>query len=183
MYRAVALAGIRTGVQLDDQDALAELARRLKIELVNDRVLLDGEDVSAAIRTNEVTAAVRHSADNHRVRKLLVEMQREIGAATDIVTEGRDQGTLVFPKAECKIFLTASPEERAKRRVEDFAAQGESVAIDEVLAQQNLRDQQDEARQFGRLVRADDAIEVDTDGMTIEQVVDRIIELAKARMT
>jgi len=124
---------------------------------------------------------VRFVADNQRVRKNLVALQRRIVANDDVVTEGRDQGTVAFPNAECKIFLTASSEERAKRRWLELKERGESISLDEVLAQQNVRDRQDESRHVGRLVRADDAIEVSTDGMTLDQVVDRLEEIVRSK--
>jgi cytidylate kinase len=110
-------------------------------------------------------------------------LQQAIAATDNFVTEGRDQGTVAFPNAECKIFLTASPEERARRRVHDLQAQGEPATFDQVLAAQELRDRQDASRSVGPLKPAEDAIEVCTDGMTLEQVVDRLESLARERMT
>ena len=109
MYRAVALAGMRRGLDWDLPDDLARLARKLDIHVAGERILLDGEDVTEAVRTSEVTAVTRYAADNPQVREHLVELQRALAAADNVVTEGRDQGTVAFPDAECKIFLTASP--------------------------------------------------------------------------
>lgn len=172
MYRAVALAAMRRGHAWDQPTELAVLARNLKIQVTEDRILLDGEDVTEAIRSSEVTAVTRFAADNPEVRQLLVQLQREVADGQDIVTEGRDQGTVAFPDAECKIFLTASPRQRALRRLNDLATQGETKTLDEVLADINRRDQQDASRAVGPLVAAPDAIEVFTDGMTVEQVVE-----------
>ena len=181
MYRAVALAGLRAGVDWSRPDALARLAEKLHIEVDGDRTLLDGEDVTAAVRHPDVTAATRYAADNARVRDRLVALQRRLAAGEDVVTEGRDQGTVAFPDAQLKIFLTASPEERARRRLRDLERQGERASFDEVLAQQAQRDREDAARSVGALRRAPDAVEVDTDGMPFDAVVDRLVELVNAR--
>src|SRR5688572_31662511 len=125
MYRAVALAALRAGLGHGDEDWIARLAREITIDMRHERTFLNGEDVSAAIRTSEVSAAVYLAADNVAVRQRLVELQRQIAAGRDIVTEGRDQGTVAFPNAECKIFLTASREERARRRYEELINRGE----------------------------------------------------------
>jgi len=181
MYRAVALAALRQGLGQDAESAIARLANRLTIEFDGRRTLLDAEDVSTAIRTVEVSAAVHLAADNVAVRQRLVEQQRHIAADRDIVTEGRDQGTVAFPDAECKIFLTASREERARRRFEELSNRGELVTYEDVLSQQDERDRRDEARPIGRLLKADDAIEVLTDGLTLEQVVDRLEQIVRQK--
>ncbi len=181
MYRAVTLAALRRGLACGDAEGWAELARRVQIRLAGERVLLDGEDVSDAIRTSHVTAHVRYASDNPKVREHLVRQQQEIGSLGDIVTEGRDQGTVVFPHAECKIFLTASPQERARRRVHDLRQRGEDPSFDEVLTQQVQRDQRDSSRGVGPLLRAQDAVEVVTDGMAIEEVVERLIDIVNKR--
>jgi cytidylate kinase/pantoate ligase/cytidylate kinase len=129
-----------------------------------------------------VTAVTRYAAGNPQVREHLVELQRRFATGENIVTEGRDQGTVVFPDAECKIFLTASPEERARRRLRDLESQGEPATLEQVLAAQQRRDREDASREVGPLVAAADAIRVCTDGMSLEQVVDRLEELARARM-
>jgi len=174
MYRAVALAGLQHGVDWEKPEQLAQLAARLDIQVAGDRIHLDGEDVTDAVRTFEVTAVTRHAADNPAIRKLLVSLQRKVASGQDIVTEGRDQGTVAFPDAACKIFLTASPEERAKRRLRDLEARGEAVTLEQVLAAQQRRDHEDSTRAVGPLVPASDAVEVCTDHLTLEQVVDRI---------
>jgi CMP/dCMP kinase len=157
MYRAVALAGLRRGVDWNDSKEVAELARAVQIRFDGDRVLLDGEDVSDAIRANQTTVAVRHVADHPQVREHLVSLQREFGRGRDLVTEGRDQGTLVFPDAACKFFLNASADERARRRVADLQARGHEVPLADILRQQQQRDDEDRQRPFGRLMRAADA--------------------------
>ena len=179
MYRAVTLAAVRAKLDWDDAAKLVQLARGLDIEVTESHVLLNGEDVTMAIRTPEITLHTHYAADNPQVRELLVQLQRAAARNLDVVTEGRDQGTVVFPGAECKIFLTASPEERARRRVADFARRGETVSYEEVLAQQNLRDQRDSDREAGPLLRADDAVAVSTDGLVSEEVVDQLETLVR----
>ena len=179
MYRAVTLAGIRRGVDWDRPEQLAQLVGRIAIELAGQRVLLDGDDVTEEIRSSEVTAASRFAADNRAVREHLVELQREAGDRGDLVTEGRDQGTVVFPKAECKIFLTASPTERARRRLDDLEAQGEPQPLDELILDITARDQRDMAREVGPLVAAGDALTVSTDGMSQDDVVDYLESLVR----
>ena len=181
MYRAVALMALRRGLGDDDAREIARLAQELSIDFDGVRTLVDAEDVSAQIRTPEVTAAVYLAADNVPVRERLVELQRAIADGRDIVTEGRDQGTVAFPDAECKIFLTASREERARRRHEELLTRGEATTYEEVLAQQDARDARDARREVGALRKAADAIEVLTDGLSLEQVVDRIEALVNAR--
>jgi cytidylate kinase len=181
MYRAVALAGMRRGVDWDRPDELAGITQTARIELTGDRVLLDGEDVTLAIRSTEVTAATRHAADNAEVRRHLVTLQRQIAAGQDIVTEGRDQGTVAFPEAECKVFLTASAEERTRRRMRDLVGRGEQVTYGAVYSAQRLRDDQDSSRGIAPMVPAPDAAELTTDGMTLEQVVDRLEAMVRAR--
>jgi cytidylate kinase len=182
MYRAVALAGLRCGATMEDAPALAALARRLQIEYRDGRLWLDGDDVSEAIRTQEVTAATHHAANNPAVRTHLVTLQQAAAGQDDLVTDGRDQGTVVFPNAECKIFLTASPEERARRRWKEMAARGETVSFEEVLADQRFRDERDSNRDVGPLLPAQDAIIVCTDGMGPREVVDHLEMLVSARM-
>lgn len=182
MYRAVALAGLRREIDWHDAAALARLARQVKIELPGDRVLLDGNDVTHEIRTLAVTSVTHYPANNAAVREHLVELQRQLAAGLQVVTEGRDQGTVVFPHAECKVFLTASPSERARRRLIDLTEHGERVTFEEVLSDQNERDRRDANRDVGPLKPANDAIEFNTDGLSPEEVIDRLEALVRARM-
>jgi cytidylate kinase len=181
MYRAVALAALRRGLGDGDAEAISRLAEQLGIDMRHERTILNGEDVSAAIRTSEVSAAVFLAADNVDVRRRMVELQRQIAKGRDTVTEGRDQGTVAFPDAECKIFLTASPEVRALRRHGELAARGEAITLDEVLAQQADRDRRDAARPVGALVKAAGAVEVWTDGLSPEEVIDRLEEIVRGK--
>ena len=134
------MAGLREGVDWSDRDRLASLAAGLSIELAGDRVLLDGEDVTDAIRTVEVTRASRFVADHPTIRARLVDLQRRVARGKNFVAEGRDQGTVVFPRAQCKIFLTAGRKVRARRRFEDLQSRGQYVPLDQVLAEQDDRD-------------------------------------------
>lgn len=181
MYRAVALAGLWRGIDWSDPHALADLARQLRLEWDGQRLLLDGQDVTEAVRTTEVTQVTRYAADNPQVRAHLVALQRALADDHDVVTEGRDQGTVVFPDAACKFFLTASVEERARRRAVDLAAQGEHVELQRVRQAIEQRDREDATRPVGPLVRAPDAIEVWTDGLSVEEVVEHLAALVEAR--
>lgn len=181
MYRAVAWAVLRQSRQLTDESVVAEVANSIRIDLKGGRVLVDGIDATDEIRTPEVTQATRYAASNVDVRAHLVELQRQFGREKNLVTEGRDQGTVVFPHAECKIFLTASPEERARRRVAELAARGVAAEFDDILAQQNRRDAEDSSRTVGPLRKADDAIELCTDGMTPDEVIQRLIDIVAER--
>lgn len=175
MYRAVAWAAIRDGIDLHNSDGMVEVAKKIEIRFDAQLIIVDGEDVTQAIRTTEVTEQVKHAAGNDGVRAILASQQRTIGlAANNLVTEGRDQGTVVFPEAECKIYLTATPEERAKRRYRELLRKGEVITFADVLDSQNSRDAADASRDVGPLARAEDAVEVYTDEMTQEQVLNHL---------
>lgn len=182
MYRAVALAGLRTGIDWNDARAVARLARSVDIRFEHPRILLNGQDVSAAIRENETTVAVRHVADHQDVRQHLVWLQRQFALGRNLVTEGRDQGTLVFPDAACKFFLNASAEERARRRVADLQARGQHVPFEDILRQQQRRDDEDRRRPLGALMMARDAVQIDTDGLSLDQVVGRLEQIVRQRV-
>jgi len=175
MYRAVALAALRRRIDLHNEAALADLAGTIDLRFERGRLLLDGEDVSGAIRTPEVTAATRYAADNVEVRRRLIRFQREAARGRNIVTEGRDQGTLVFPDAQFKVFLTAGAEERAKRRCGQLRAAGIEADFAQVLAAQQQRDAEDQSRPFGALIAAPDAFVLNTDGLSVEEVVERLV--------
>ena len=181
MYRCVVLQGRRQKVDWKDEDGLAQIANELVLEFDGTLVLLDGEDVGSEIRSPEVTALIHYAADNLKVREAMVALQRKLASEDDVVTEGRDQGTVAFPEAECKIFLSASAEERARRRVEQMRQAGQDVTTEEILEQQNLRDRQDEAREVGGLKAAADALHVITDGMRPFEVVEHLERLVRIR--
>jgi CMP/dCMP kinase len=176
MYRTVALAALRRAVDVDDGEALAALADGLTIELADGRVRLDGEDVSAAIREPEVTEAASRVSVHPGVRASMVTRQRALIDRGRYVAEGRDIGTVVSPDSPLKVFLTASPDERARRRA---AQTGADRA--EVLSAQIERDARDSERALGALRTADDAVEIDTTGLDADQVIARVVELARER--
>ena len=168
MYRAVGLMTLRQG------GAASERAEELELQ-IGERVLANGEDVTEAIRAPDVSEAASKVATNPGVRAALVKKQRELLSDGDWVVEGRDIGTVVAPEAAVKVFLTASPEERARRRADELGTD-----VDTVLRDQALRDAQDTAREHSPLAVAPGAVELDTDGLTVEQVVERIARLVEA---
>jgi cytidylate kinase len=176
MYRCVALATLRGGIDLDDAEATAAVAGAISISLDGDRVELDGENVGEEIRQPRVTEASSRVSVHPGVREAMVERQRELIAAGRYVAEGRDIGTVVSPDAPLKVFLTASPEERARRRA---AQSGEDPGA--VLAGQRERDARDESREHSALRPADDAVTIDTTGLALGDVVERIVALAHDR--
>ncbi len=182
MYRAVTLAAVRTNTSADDEQALAALVDSLRIEMLGDKVLLNGEDVSQAIRTVEITTRSRVLADSPTVRRYLGRLQRQLGTGRNLVTEGRDQGTVIFPDAECKFFLTARPEARARRRYEEMLAQGRQTAFDDVLQAQTERDARDATRSLAPMVPAVDAIIIDSSDLKSEEGVDLLERHVRARM-
>ncbi len=175
MYRAVALAALRGGIDLRDEAALQQLLAGLRLEVRPGLVLLGGEDVTAAIRTAEVTKATGPVADSPAVRRRLVQWQRELAAGRDVVCEGRDQGTVVFPDAACKFFLVADPLERARRRQREMAARGEVIELAAVLAAQEERDRRDAASDLAPMRPAADAVRVDSTRLGPDEVV-RLLE-------
>jgi cytidylate kinase len=176
MYRCVALAALEAGIDLDDGEALGELARGLEIRLDGRRVLLGERDVSAAIREPAVTAAASQVSVHPQVRGAMVGRQRQLIAAGNYVAEGRDIGTVVNPEAPLKVFLTASDEERGRRRAAETGEDFESI-----LDAQRRRDARDSEREHGALRAAADAVELDTTGLGLEEVVGRVIGLARQR--
>lgn len=186
MYRAVAWQALQNGVALDDDAALGEIARTYDIEFghvegdpVPKRVFIGGAEVTDAIRTAEIDKAVSPTSAAPSVRAALVDQQRRIGNAGDYVVEGRDIGTVVFPNAEVKVFLTASDEERAHRRVRQNVDRGiGSIDYDEVLVDLRRRDEHDSNRATSPLRPAEDAVHLDSTGTYIEDVIDQICALA-----
>lgn len=176
MYRAVTLAAIRNNCDLSDKEALVKILAetRFHFETITEqrRVFCNGIDVTEDIRTPEVTANVHYIASVPELRGKLVEMQRRFAVEhKKIVTEGRDQGSVVFPDAEVKFFLTASPCQRAKRRANELEAKGLSADVEQIKCQIEKRDEADSSRAVGPLVRTDDAVEIDTTNLTVDEVV------------
>ncbi len=171
MYRTAALAAHRAHVPLSDMPQVALFLEDHHIINKEGRTFLDGIDVSEEIRSPEITALTRFTADNPLVRKQMALLQRRAGEGRRIVTEGRDQGTEVFPDAPCKFYLTASPEVRALRRLEQFRRRGQEASYDEILQSIIKRDEGDTNRQVGPLRKPDDAVVIDSDHMSPEEVV------------
>jgi cytidylate kinase len=191
MYRALAVEAVRRGLDLEDEGDLTALACEADIRFEHEgssplptRVVIDGRDVTSAIRTPEADLAVSPVSAVRGVRAAMVEQQRRITAGgRDTVLEGRDIGTVVFPNAELKVFLTASPQERARRRAIDMVDRGVDMSVDEVLTDLMRRDSYDSNREASPLTQAHDAVVLDTTGLSIEQVVDRIAGLVAQRRT
>ena len=176
MYRCVALAALERGVDLDDDEALGELASGLELELDGGSVRLDGRDVSEAIRRPEVSAAASRVSVHPAVREAMVARQRGLIDSGRYVAEGRDIGTVVSPDAPLKVYLTASESERARRRA---AETGEPA--EQVLEALRARDERDRGREHGALRAAEDAVTLDTTGLEAGEVVERVVELARER--
>ncbi|HEY1910453.1 MAG TPA: (d)CMP kinase [Vicinamibacterales bacterium] len=179
MYRAVGWKALRDGVSLDDEAAVAELAARSHIEITSSSVSIDEVDVTREVRTPVIDRAAASVARLPRVRSVLVERQRRLGADGGIVMEGRDIGTVVFPRADVKIFLDASPEERARRRAHDPAHTGVPVAVAEVANLLTQRDESDRTRSASPLYAAEDAVLVDTTGKSVGEVVGEVLALVR----
>ena len=182
MYRVVTLVCLRDQIDLHDEPAVSRRAAAVKIRFDGSRVFSDDEEVTDAIRTVQVTQGTSIVAVNSTVRGLLTSLQRQAAAGLDVVTEGRDQGTVAFPDAECKFFLTASPEERARRRQQDLRRRGEHLTIEEILAHQHERDRRDEQRAVAPLKPAADAILIDTSHRNVHEVVEELEELIRQRL-
>ena len=176
MYRCVALAAADRGIDVDDGDALGPMARSLSIGFDGERVLLDSRDVSATIRAPDVTAAASRVSVHPSVREAMVARQRALVEVGRYVAEGRDIGTVVSPDSPLKVFLTASDEERARRRAAQTGEDFESV-----LDAQRRRDARDTEREHGALRAAADAVELDTTGLGLEEVIGRVVGLARER--
>jgi cytidylate kinase len=183
MYRAVALRAQREGVDPNDEGGLEKLCQRLEISFQEDRegqrVICQGEDVTEGIRDPEIGWMASTVSMKRPVREALVRMQRKIGSRGKIVAEGRDTGTVVFPRAKYKFFLNANPQERARRRFRELAARGLAVNLEEIKKEMKERDEQDSSRQLAPLRPAEDARMIDSTGLTPEEVVEGILEIIK----
>ena len=185
MYRAVALWAMRENLDTSDPHRMEQLARAAGIELqpAGRLVLLNGEDVTAAIRTAEVGRQASVVAAIPAVRRALVEKQRALGQRTSVIMEGRDIGTVVFPDADVKIFLDADQGERVKRRLRDFREQDEVTPPEAIAAQIRERDRRDRTRAEAPLTQAPDAVYLDSTGLTLDQVEEQILKLVRTRVT
>ena len=183
MYRAVALAVLNAATDENDLSAVAQIARCVTISFDKDRLLLNQLDVTSEIRSPDVTAISSIIASNPKVRERLVELQREIGKLGSMVTEGRDQGTVVFPDAKHKFFVTADLEARARRRQRELAYEGVNQPITEVMEQLRQRDDRDETRKHAPMKPATNAVVVDTSKLSIAQVVETMINRIQSKTT
>ncbi len=183
MYRAVAWKALQEETDLDDEDALASLADRIRLTAEGGAVSVDGQDVSSRIRTPEIDAAAARVARQPKVRAVLIRQQREMGGRGGVVMEGRDIGTVVFPGADVKLYLDASPEERARRRAHDPAhtAGRSSAAVHDIASALEARDRSDRTRAVSPLAIAPDAIVIDTTKRPVDDVVDQILTLVDQR--
>ena len=179
MYRAVAWKAVRDGVDLNDEAATSRIAREAQLEVGDGVVRIDGEDAARAIRTPEIDAAAATVARQPRVREALVAEQRRLAQSGDIVMEGRDIGSVVLPRADLKIYLDAAPDERARRRAHDpaHAAGRGAAAVQDVTTALEARDRSDRTRSTSPLMKAADAVEIDTTGVPIDEVIDRVLSL------
>ncbi len=176
MYRTVALAAQDAAIELTSEPSLIELLSHIRLGFRPLQAFLNGKDVTERIRDPQVTRTAGVIAGSPAVRNYLVKLQRLMATGRDMVTEGRDQGTVVFPDAKCKFFLTAEPRERAARRLRDLAARGIAMTLEEVLRDQDERDRRDAARAVGPMKPADDAVLLDTTGMSVDEVADFLEE-------
>jgi cytidylate kinase len=186
MYRALAFKALSAGMSLGDEDAVVSIAENSAVVFAHEpgeplpsRVFIGGDDVTDEIRTPEVDEAVSAVARLPLVREAMLAQQRQLGVGSNIVVEGRDIGTVVFPDAAVKVFLTASPEERARRRADQQSSPGRVVDARDVRESILRRDEADSTRKVAPLIAAEDAHEVDTTGLSIEQVVEKIAQLAE----
>jgi len=187
MYRSVALLVHRAKIDVADAQALQQLCDQITIEFVREaeqeRVIVNGEDVSLAIRTPEVSLLTSRVAAQPVVREAMMRLQRKMGAAGGVVLEGRDIGTVVFPNADLKFFLSATAEERGRRRYQELKAKGVDVDLQQTIAEVEERDAADSAREHAPLKRADDAIDIDSTRMSIDEVLDFMLQEISKRET
>jgi CMP/dCMP kinase len=179
LYRTLGLAARRAAVELDEADALAGLARAMRLELDGSRVLLNGQDVSTAIRTEEAGAAASRVAAQPAVREALLGWQRAAARPPGLVADGRDLGSVVFPEAMLKVYLTASPEERARRRYKQLKGKGLDVSLASLIQEIGARDERDSTRSIAPLKAPPGALVLDTTSLAIEEVLDRVLEAVR----
>lgn len=187
MYRAVGLAVLSNGVSFDEKAKIAEIAENSEIKLVGEpenlQIFLDGRDISTEIRTNEVGQSASIVSGVSEVRRILVEHQRTLGenSANGAVLDGRDIGSVVFPNADIKFFLTAKPEARARRRYEEDLEKGFSTTYEQTLAEINLRDERDVSREDSPLMIAEDAIVIDTSELNLTEVFEQMLAIVREK--
>ena len=185
MYRTMALYFLRKGVDKNDEAAVNKACMEVSISIAYEngaqQVFLNGENVSGLIRTEEVGNMASAVSGYMPVREKLVELQKQLAAKENVIMDGRDIGTVVLPKAEVKIYLNAHVEERAKRRLKEFELAGKSCSLEEVIEQIKVRDHNDMTREYNPLRKADDAVEIDTTGLTVDEVADKVLEVVEEK--
>ena len=179
MYRAVTYKCLSEGVDVKNEKDVIEVAKRTDIDFRDNNIYLDSKVVNEEIRTREVSANVSDIAKIKEVRYLMVDVQREIGTRNDVILDGRDIGSYVFPNADYKFFLVATPEERGRRRYKELCEKGFEGTLEEIIKDIEKRDEIDSNREFAPLKKADDAIEIDTTGLGIDEVVETVVSKIK----
>ncbi|GAB6034597.1 (d)CMP kinase [Galenea microaerophila] len=182
IYRALAYGVSKQGLAIDDQQAIIQLAEQLPVKFEQGKVWYEGEDISQAIRNETIAGIASQVAAIPEVRQALLNRQRAFAQPPGLVADGRDMGTVVFPDAPVKLFLTASAEVRAKRRLEQLAQQGEQGDFEAIVAEIKVRDERDQNRETAPLKPADDAVVIDTSHLTIEEVVNRAVEIIQQKI-
>ena len=175
MYRALTLKCLEKGIDVLDQESVIDQLSKSDISFENNVIYLDNRDVSDLIRSQKINQNVSDVAKIKEVRSKMVDVQRKLGTNKDVILDGRDVGTYIFPDTKYKFFLNASPEERGRRRYQEMVLKGENVVLEDIIEDVKRRDEIDSNREFAPLLKASDAIEVDSTNMSIDQVVDFIV--------
>ena len=179
MYRAITYKCLKSGIDINDRQKVVDLCSRTEVDFVDNSIYLDGVRLGEEIRTLEVSSKVSDVAKIPQVREFLLKKQREIGKRSDVILDGRDVGTHIFPDTKYKFFLNASAQERGRRRYQELVDKGQTVVLEDIIEDINKRDYIDSTREVAPLVKADDAIEVDSTSMTIDQVVTYISDMVR----
>lgn len=179
MYRAITYKCLKLGIDINDRQKMVDLCSRTEVDFVDNSIYLDGVRLGEEIRTLEVSSKVSDVAKIPQVREFLLEKQREIGKRSDVILDGRDVGTHIFPDTKYKFFLNASAQERGRRRYQELVDKGQTVVLEDIIEDIKKRDYIDSTREVAPLVKADDAIEVDSTSMTIDQVVTYISDMVR----
>ncbi len=178
-YRALALYLKEKGIDYENEEAVKKILNKVDINLIGEKVILNGRDVSSLIYSEEISKISSKIATYKSVREFLVDIQRKIGARGNVIAEGRDTGTVVFPNADIKIYMDADITERAKRRKRDLEKLGKNLTIEEVIESLRKRDEQDSKRKYSPLKKPTDAVEIDTTNLTIEEEIQKVINIIK----
>lgn len=180
MYRAITYKCIEEGININNEEEVIKICESSDVDFRNNQIYLDGKNVDIEIRRQEVSSKVSNVAKIKKVRELLVARQREIASESDAILDGRDVGTCIFPDARYKFFLSASAQERGRRRYEELKSKGEDVDLDNIIEDIKKRDKIDSTREVSPLIKAEDAIEIDSTSMSINEVVDYIIDAVES---